>query len=237
LTNPEDGATSAAHGTVRRTGAIWHKRRMGELAFDEIAVPTASGARSALVVTPRVHVSLGAARLAALRAAQRGGEIDDALYLRVKACARPPSAVLFRAKSDDGTGSWGFDRNLSEVDARDLAKRLARTHMKSHRRLFAAGVLAVVHTDYGTREADLFRAAEAELAKEEEARAVSGNSPESAIAQLNLWTLRTLTFTYTLKASKVISDLLPATIVMLERTAPIVKQMLAAAETETAREG
>jgi hypothetical protein len=95
----------------------------------------------------------------------------------------------------------------------------------------------VVHTDYGTREADLFRAAEAELAKEEEARAVSGNSPESAIAQLNLWTLRTLTFTYTLKASKVISDLLPATIVMLERTAPIVKQMLAAAETETAREG
>lgn len=208
---------------------------MGELAFDEIAVPTASGARTALVVTPRVHILLGAVRLAALRAAQRGGEIDDALYLRVKSCAKPPSAVIFRAKSEDGAGSWGFDPKLLDVDARDLAKRLARTHMESHRRLFGAGVLAVVHTDYGTREAALFRAVETELAQEEEERAASGNSRDAAVAQINLWTLRTLTFTYTLKASKVISDLLPATIVMLERTAPIVKQMLAAAESGTAR--
>jgi hypothetical protein len=50
------------------------------------------------------------------------------------------------------------------------------------------------------------------------------------VAQVSLWTVRTLTFTYTLKASKVIADLSPSTIVMLERTAPIVKQMLAAAE-------
>ncbi|HEY6909206.1 MAG TPA: hypothetical protein VI356_07545 [Myxococcales bacterium] len=207
---------------------------MGELAFDEIVVPTASGARTALVVTPRARILLGAVRLAALRAAQRGGEIDDALFLRVKACARPPSAVIFRAKSEDGQGWWGFDPRLPDLDARDLAKRLARTHMESHRRLFGAGVLAVVHTDYGTREAALFRAVEAELAQEEEERAASGNSRDAAVAQLNLWTLRTLTFTYTLKASKVISDLLPATIVMLERTAPIVKQMLAAAGSETA---
>jgi hypothetical protein len=203
---------------------------MGELAFEEIAVQTASGARSALVVTPRVRISLGAARLAALRAAEQGGEIDDALYLRVKSCRESASAVIFRARSDDGSGSWGFDPELGDVDARDLAKRLARTHMESHRRLFGAGVLAVVHTDYGTREAALFRAAESELAQEEEARAASG----SAVAQLNLWTLRTLTFTYTLKASRVISDLLPNTIAMLERTAPMVKQMLAAAEAENA---
>jgi hypothetical protein len=203
---------------------------MGELAFEEIAVPTAGGARSALVVTPRVHISLGAVRLAALRAAERGGEIDDALFLRVKSCRQSPSAVIFRARSDDGAGSWGFDSKLADVDARDLAKRLARTHMESHRRLFGAGVLAVVHTDYGRREADLFRAVETELAQEEEALAASG----SAVAQLNLWTLRTLTFTYTLKASKVISDLLPNTIVMLERTAPMVKEMLAAAEAENA---
>lgn len=203
---------------------------MGELAFEEIAVPTASGARSALVVTPRLHISLGAARLAALRAAERGGEIDDALYMKVKSCTQSPSAVIFRARSDDGAGSWGFDPRLPDADARDLAKHLARTHMQSHRRLFAAGVLAVVHTDYGTREADLFRAVETELAQEEEARAASG----SAGAQLNLWTLRTLTFTYTLRASKVISDLLPNTIVMLERTAPMVKEMLAAAEAENA---
>ena len=141
--------------------------------------------------------------------------------------------MIFRAKSDDGAGSWRFSPDLPDAAARDLAKRLARTHVESHRRLFGAGVLAVVHTDYGTREAELFRAVEAELAQEEEARAAAGNSRDSAVAQLNLWTLRTLTFTYTLKASKVISDLLPATIVMLERTAPIVKQMLAAAESGT----
>jgi hypothetical protein len=202
------------------------------LAFEEIVVPTASGARTALVVTPRVPIVLGAVRLSALRDAGGAGEIDDALYLRVKACKKPPSAVIFRAKSDDGAGTWGFDASLSDLDARDLAKRLARMHIESHRRLFGAGVLAVVHTDYGTREADLFRAVESELAREEEERAASGSGRAAAVAQLNLWTLRTLTFTYTLRASKVISDLLPNTIVMLERTAPIVKQMLAAAEGE-----
>jgi hypothetical protein len=202
---------------------------VNELAFDTTSIGTANGPRSALIVTPRVHLVLGAARLASLREATQPGALDDALYLRVKTMEPPPTVVIFRARSNDGQGSWGFDPQLAEADARELAKRLARTHMESHLRLFAAGVLAVVHTDYGLREANLFRTAEAELAQEEEGRAASETGRASALAQLNLWTLRTLTFTHTLRAEKVIADLLPSTIQMLERTAPMVKEMLAAA--------
>jgi hypothetical protein len=199
------------------------------LSFDDVPVATRQGPRSAMVVTPRVPIVLGAARLASLRSGDVGAAIDDELYLRVKARPAPPSVVVFRAKSDDGQGSWGFDPKLPDPDARELAKRLARNHMMSHRRLFGAGVLAVVHTDYGLREAELFRAVEAELAQEEEERAHTGTGRASAEAQLNLWTLRTLTFTHTLRAQKVIADLLPSTILMLERTSQTVREMFAAA--------
>ena len=120
---------------------------MGDLAFEEVSIQTKNGPRTALIVTPRAHFVLGRERLARLRANTRPGALDDAVYLRVKAAASRPSVVVFRAKSDDGAGSWGFDPDLSAFEARDLAKRLARTHIESHRRLFAAGVLAVVHTD------------------------------------------------------------------------------------------
>jgi len=202
---------------------------MAELGFEEIAIETKNGPRKALVVTPRVHLILGQERLARLRRDARPGALDDALYLRVKAAAPAPTVVVFRARSDDGKGSWGFDPHLADSDARELAKRLVRTHVESHRRLFAAGVLAVVHTDYGLREAELFRAAEGELAQEEEERAKNETGTASALAQLNTWTLRTLSFTYTLRAQKVIADLLPSTIAMLEQSAPMVKEMLAAA--------
>ena len=202
---------------------------MAELSFEEIAIQTKNGPRTALVVTPRAHLVLGQERLARLRRDLRPGALDESLYLRVKAAASPPSVVVFRARSDDGAGSWGLDPRLSETEARELAKRLARTHVESHRRLFAAGVLAVVHTDFGLREAELFRAAEGELAQEEEERARNQTGIASALAQLNTWTLRTLSFTYTLRAQKVIADLLPSTIAMLEQTAPMVKEMLAAA--------
>ena len=202
---------------------------MAQLGFEEISIQTKNGPRIALVVTPRAHLVLGQERLARLRRETRPSALDDALYLRVKAAGSPPSVVVFRARSDDGTGSWGFDPQLSDAQARELAKRLARTHVESHRRLFAAGVLAVVHTDYGLREAELFRAAEGELAQEEEERAKNETGTASALAQLNTWTLRTLSFTYTLRAQKVIADLLPSTIAMLEQTAPMVKEMLAAA--------
>lgn len=202
---------------------------MGQLGFEEISIGTLNGPRNVLVVTPRVHLVLGQERLARLRANARPSELDDSLYLRVKSASSPPSVVVFRAKNDDGTGSWGFHPQLSDAQARELAKRLVRTHVESHRRLFATGVLGVVHTDYGLREAELFRAAEGELAQEEEERAKNETGTASALAQLNTWTLRTLSFTYTLRAPKVIADLLPSTIVMLERSAPMVKEMLAAA--------
>lgn len=202
---------------------------MAQLAFEQIPIQTKNGPRTVLVVTPRVHLLLGQERLAQLRGDTRPGALDDTLYLRVKSLAAPPSVVVFRARSDDGTGSWGFDPQLPDTQARELAKRLARTHVESHRRLFAAGVLAVVHTDYGPREAELFRTAEGELAQEEEERAKNETGTASALAQLNIWTLRTLSFTYTLRAQKVIADLLPSTIAMLEQTAPMVKEMLAAA--------
>ena len=69
-----------------------------------------------------------------------------------------------------------------------------------------------------------------------QATAAHDNSPSpietgtaSALAQLNTWTLRTLSFTYTLRASKVIADLLPSTLAMLEQSAPMVKEMVVAA--------
>jgi hypothetical protein len=202
---------------------------MGQLGFEDVPIDTKNGKRSALLVTPRARLVLGQERLARLRANERPSELDDPLYLRVKACSSPPSVVVFRAKNDDGTGWWGFDPQLSNAQARELAKRLARTHVENHRRPFAAGVLGVVHTDYGLREAELFRAAESELAQEEEKRAEKETGIASALAQLNTWTLRTLSFTYTLRAQKVIADLLSSTILMLERSAPMVKEMLAAA--------
>lgn len=202
---------------------------MDQLAFEDISIPTKNGPRNALLVTPRARFLLGKERLARLRADTRPGPLDDSLYLRVKAAPARPNVVVFRAKSDDGIGSWGLDPQLSEGEARELAKRLSRTHVESHRRLFAAGVLAVVHTDYGLREAELFRAAEGELAQEEERRAKTETGTASALAQLNTWTLRTLSFTYTLRASKVIADLLPSTIAMLEQSAPMVKEMVVAA--------
>lgn len=51
---------------------------------------------------------------------------------------------------------------------------------------------------------------------------------EQQLAQLNAWDLRTLNLTYTVGAKKVLAELLPPLLGTLERTEPMVKEMLAA---------
>lgn len=184
------------------------------IAFSDTVVHSRKGPRRALVLTPTGHRRLGLERLEQLRATNDESHIETALVDAIENAVERYQIVIFRGRSDDGEGTWGFEEDLAPRDADDLARALVLSHLPTHRALLRHGAYVMVHTDFGPREADALRRASQILHDE-----MTVNDPDEgdvAIHEANVWILRHLNFYFSLNFEKVVESVLPDKLPLIE---------------------
>lgn len=196
----------------------------------ERVVDTVHGPKKAWVAEPTRHVVLGRERLEQfLWDGRPDSELDGALLAAVRAVDDPHQLVVFRARSDDGAGSWSFDPTLTREEAAELGYRLALGTLPTYRRMVAAGVFAVVHVEFGQQEAEALAAGSRRALDELEA----GSIPEEvraedgvAILRVDRWILHDLTMFFTGDFDEILESVLPSQLPRLEERIPHLRQLV-----------
>jgi len=183
----------------------------------EVAIETRRGPRHAMVVTPRTHVRVGRERLENPRGREMS-EVDRLLLEQMHAREGRICVVIFRGRNDEGSASWGFEEDLDSHQANDLALDLLRGMVLVYRSFFEAGVCVHAHADWGPVEARAFRDANGVLIGElgEKLQMETLTPVVRRQAELELWTLRNLTFFFTLGFSTLVGSVLPEKLPLLE---------------------
>jgi len=197
---------------------------------------TVGGPRKAWVLAPTEALVVGRDRLDRYRAEARTdapapeNPVDRAVLDAVRGVHDPHELVVFRASSDDGTGSWGFDEALDLEESRELGYHLVAEQMPVYRRLIAAGVFALVHVEFGSREADAYQSGTRRVLDELEARSipeVGRDETATAIHQVDRWILHNLTYFFTLDLDEVVASVLRKQLPLLEDRIPHLRQLVA----------
>jgi hypothetical protein len=198
--------------------------RLGEHRFD-----TAMGSRTALVVSPEAHVRVGRERLEALRRDHEGGAIDEAVLRLVSEHSGEDLLVVFRGRSADGQGSWGFAEDLTDEEAGELGYHLVVDQLPTYRRLVRAGVFALVHTEWGVREAEAYRAGTKQLLEELESQAVpevEASTEEVAVSNADRYILRNLTHFHDAPFDAVVRSVIIAHLESFEAQIPHFRELI-----------
>ncbi len=183
--------------------------------FSSKILESRKGPRRALVITPATRIVLGHEQLDQLRATSGESPIDDSIVGRIEASSVPHPVVIFRGANDEGTGSWGFAEDLEPDDAYELARHLVLSHLPTQRAMLVHGAYVMVHTDFGSLEADLFRRASKEVHDEMHGARISDQQMR-AMHEANVWILRHLNFYFSLSYQKVITEVLPDKLPLIE---------------------
>ncbi|MEM9069017.1 MAG: hypothetical protein AAGE52_10955 [Myxococcota bacterium] len=202
----------------------------------EYRLHSTAGDRMALVVTPDTRVRVGRARLESLRRKRKsaqpseGGEIDREILDHVRRHGAEDRIVVFRGRSPAGDGSWRFAEDLSETERFELGFQLVADELATYRRLVAAGVFALVHVEWGTKEMEAYRKGTERLLDELEASSVPevGGDPSAvAIDRADRWILRNLTHYYDGSFDEVVRSVLVAHLARFEERIPHFRAMVA----------
>lgn len=166
------------------------------LRFEDLVVPTPSGDRTVLVVTPTRKIRVGRERLARYREGDRTNELDDLVLERIRAHEGPVDAVLLRSW-DGEQASWGFDEDLDHDELAALGYHLVRGQLKLCREAIVLGTTAVISTELTPRDFDAlldgWRRLGRELRKKGELeRNVKEDVDLFLIDHFTLWTTRPL---------------------------------------------
>lgn len=186
----------------------------------ERRVNTVQGPKKAWVAEPTEHMVVGRERLERFRTeGYPGGEVDRELLAAVRAVEDSHQLVVFRAASDDGEGSWGFDPSLDDHEARELGYHLVTDQLPTYRRLVAAGVFAIVHVEFSARAVDALQTGTRRLLGElDDASIPDEMTPEDALAllQVDRWILDHLCFFFTLGFEEIVDSVLKQQLPWLE---------------------
>ncbi len=185
------------------------------VAFSSMVVESRKGPRNTLVVTPTGAHQVGRDHLERLRDPEADGQIEASIVDHVEDAAQPFPMVIFRGRSDDGAGTWGISGELGMDEEKELARRLVRSHLPTHRRLLRAGTYVMVHTEFDSRTADLLRRASEQL-HDELARTLADVAEPTPQQQADLWILRHYNFYFSLGFEKVVKDVLPERVPLIE---------------------
>ena len=199
--------------------------RCTEHSFD-----TVLGPRTAVVVTPAEHVRVGRDRLEQLRRDHSGGDIDREVLEHVRAREGQDQLVVFSAASGDGSGSWGFDGELTEDERLELGYHLVTDELPTYRRMVAAGVFALLHVSWGEDEVRAYEEGTRRLLAELEAGSVPETDPidpgEAAVHRADRWILSNLTFFFARPLEDVIQGVLAKQMPLFEERIPHFREMV-----------
>ena len=186
---------------------------MSVVAFriDEAVIETRKGDRRALVVTPTQRVTIGRARLEELRRDTSSGDLDRALAQRVSSATDGFDCVVFRGRGADSSHCYRLDETLDEDEFAELAQRLLVSQLPCWRSLLERGVLAIVHSEFGS-SAMHFRNASRALAQSKR----PDPRVSARIAQVDAWLLEHMVFYFSQNYEATMTALLPDKLPLLE---------------------
>jgi hypothetical protein len=195
------------------------------LEISEYELPTAVGAKCAMVITPRTHIRVGFDQ--PLDESTGMSATDQMILREARARRQRVSICVFRGASQDGEGSWAFAEGLDEGQGQALAQRLLPGQVAMYRGMLKAGISLFVHADWGAQETDAFRFAVdhriAELREGVDPSETLATSTES----IDLWLLRNLTFFFTLSFEKLVETILPDKLVLMEKRMERIRRLAA----------
>src|SRR6185503_2892331 len=102
-------------------------------------------------ITPKNAMVIGRERIEKLRHADGVNQVERNLIAQVRR-RENVRIVLFRAKNDAGQRVWQFGPDIQDSMMADVGIVMTKALLPLHRRLMAAGVMLMVHTDWGGRE-------------------------------------------------------------------------------------
>jgi hypothetical protein len=184
----------------------------------ELTLETKDGARLALIVTP-APVVLGRARLEALRKSTAPGALDRFILDEVRKRAGSVSALVVRGVD------WRVDPSLDVHDREELGLLLTRSQVPTYRRFLSAGMVVVVHGEFGPIETEIFRrGAEHVIADIESSPARSDDA--RAIQRVDVFNLKHLCFFFSLSIDRLLTEILPPQLKLFETRAERIRDML-----------
>lgn len=191
---------------------------------------TPAGTRVALVVTPTTRIVAGRERLEELRREHyTGASLDREVLAHARSRAGQDQMIVFRGRSDDGSGSWTMAADLSDDERDELGYRLVRDQLATYRRLVAAGVFALVHSDWDPPAVDAYISGTQRLLRELESESIPEvDAPDAeavVIDRVDRWLLTHLTLFYAEPIDDVLSRVLAKQIPLLEQRVPALREM------------
>ena len=186
-------------------------------------VPSPSGSRPVLVVSPTEEVLIERERLEHMESGLDPNEIDSQIVELVKRQRAGDSVLLFRSANEERGARWGHSPELSEDESRRLGYQLVRAQLATYRRLAELGVFALLSIELGIPELDGFKWGTDRRLRELEADADAADDPDRI---LDLWILRHMTFYFALSLDKVLESVLPAQLGLLEQRIPRLRALL-----------
>jgi len=200
------------------------------ISLEARTIETVQGPKKAWVVSPTAHLTVGRERLERFRReGHPGGAVDREVLAKVREVEDPHELVVFRAKADDGAGSWGFDDELDDIESRELGYHLVVDQLPTYRRMVAAGVFALIHVEFGSREADAYQSGTRRALDELEKGSipeVEGDEDAVAVLQVDRWILHNLTYFFTLDLDDVIASVLHRQLPLLEDRIPHLRHLV-----------
>jgi hypothetical protein len=173
----------------------------------------------AITITPKNPMVVGRERIEKLRNSSSVNQVERNLVAQVRV-RNDVRIVLFRAKNDAGQRVWQFDSDLDDTMLQDAGAVMTSALLPLHRRLMAAGVMLMVHTDWGRRESFAMREGMRATAD----RANQGNTPLDAAHH---WLLTHMLLHVGLDQEHVTNTLLPDYLNLIDRRWERVRGLIA----------
>ena len=196
---------------------------MSALEITELKLTTSSRQRTALVLTPTVHVVWGLDRI------DREPNVEPSDLDRLivaEARARPGTDLtIMRGCDDDGKGSFRIEPGATEEQARKVAISVLRETMPLYRELTRVGLCPHLHAEWEPVAAAAFREAGDELSARLAGR-------QDAASQLDSWILSNLLFFFSLSFKRTVSGMLPNKLDLMDKRSDRIRQMALAIPSE-----
>jgi hypothetical protein len=178
----------------------------------------------AMTITPKNAMVIGCERIEKLRHAGDVNQVERSLIAQVRR-RENVRVVLFRAKNDAGERVWQFGPDLQDSMMEDVGIVMTKALLPLHRRLMAAGVMLMVHTDWGGREC---------LSMRDGMRALADKAGQgtTALDAADHWLLTHMLLHVGLDQEHVTKTLLPDYLSLIDRRWERVHELLAKAPRE-----
>jgi hypothetical protein len=192
-------------------------------AVDDVTLTHGDLRHGAMVITPKKPMVLGRERIDGLRGSTSLNKVDRWLIDQAVRRQGRNRVILFRACNGRDERVWQFDPSLSDAELEEAGYVLTCALVPFHRRLLNAGVVLMVHTDWGVRECYAMRHGVRKLEGELKH---PKQGVDTAVLAADRWLLSNMLLHVALSLQHVTQRLLPLHLGMIDRRWSQVSPML-----------